>query len=145
MCESTITQCASRLARPVFRRTRRHDLETITAAVSPVWFDLQSRGEHPAADWIGARINDCTRETAERFNRIGDELDAIEAGSGHITMVSYDEVAAIKEAGPWVALCETCDDPSRGYSPTDLILGYFQTETEAESARARHAAEAGDR
>jgi len=33
------------------------DLETIKAALWPVWFDLQSRGEHPAADWIGARIS----------------------------------------------------------------------------------------
>jgi hypothetical protein len=38
-----------------------HDLETIKTALPPVWFDLQSRGEHPAADWIGARINDGDR------------------------------------------------------------------------------------
>jgi hypothetical protein len=35
-----------------------HDLETIKAALWPAWFELQSRGEQPAADWIGARIND---------------------------------------------------------------------------------------
>ena len=50
------------------------DLETIKAALWPVWFDLQSRGEHPAADWIGARINDCAAETVERFNRTNEEL-----------------------------------------------------------------------
>lgn len=31
-----------------------HDLEIIKAALWPVWFDLQSRGEHTAADFIGA-------------------------------------------------------------------------------------------
>ncbi len=40
-----------------------HDLETIKAALWPVWFELQSRGEQPAADWIGARIKPCAGET----------------------------------------------------------------------------------
>ena len=42
------------------------DLETITAALWPVWWDLQSSGEIPAADFIGAQINVCREEADER-------------------------------------------------------------------------------
>ena len=118
------------------------DLETIKAALWPVWLDLQNRGEHPAADWISARINDCTGETVQRGNRLYDELAAIAAGSGHITLISHDEVAGEIEAGPWLAVCVTCDGP--GYNPA-AVIGYFSTEAEADAARARHVEEAGDR
>ena len=72
-----------------------HDLETIKAALWPVWFELQSRGEQPAADWIGARINDCAGETVGRFNQMNEELDLIEAGTGHVTLVGCDEIAEV--------------------------------------------------
>jgi hypothetical protein len=105
----------------------------------------KSRGEQPAADWIGARINDCAGETVGRFNRTKEELDLIEAGTGHVTLVGCDEVAEVMEAGGWWALCETFGDHKPGFSPHDLELGYFQTEAEAKAAAARHVAEAGDR
>ena len=54
-----------------------HDLETIKAALRPVWFDLQSRGEHPAADWIGARINDGDRCGAAPSFLVSDSLESV--------------------------------------------------------------------
>ena len=55
------------------------DLEPITAALWPVWWDLRSSGEISAADFIGAQINVYREEADERYNRIGDELALIEA------------------------------------------------------------------
>jgi hypothetical protein len=48
------------------------------------------------------------------------------------------------KAGPWLAVCETCDDIVPGYNPA-AVIGYYQSEAEANAARARHLAGAGDR
>ena len=136
------------------------DLETITAALWPVWEDLVLR-DRAAADWIAARIIECREEVAERHDRMYDELAGLDADSdaeplisedeiaaktgdsGHITFGGHDEVAGRAdraEAGPWAASCETCED-----NGGDFHFGYYATEAEANTARARHVEEAGDR
>ena len=53
-----------------------------------------------------------------------------------------DEVVAETEAGPWVTLCESCGRFEQGFTPTELILGYYRTEAEAKAAIAKHLEEA---
>ena len=127
------------------------DLETVTDALRTLRSDLLHRQEGRAARYIGTQINICNGEFVERHNRMIDELAAIEAGSGHITLGGHDEVAAKQgAAGPWTAVCETCENVAltdgRGRdSIAAAHIGYYQTEVEAEAARARHVEEAGDR
>jgi len=68
-----------------------------------------------------------------------------------ITLGGHDEVAAKQgAAGPWTALCETCEKlalaDGRGRdSIAAAHIGYYATEAEADAARSRHVDEAGDR
>jgi hypothetical protein len=109
-----------------------------------MWGLLLGCDEIVAADWLAAQVNARgSGEPAERFDRFADGLGPLAAGTGHVTLVGYDEVAEVKEAGGWWALCETCGDHTLGFPPQDLELGYFPTEAEAKAVAARHVAEAG--
>jgi hypothetical protein len=62
---------------------------------------------------------------------MNEELDLIEAGTGHVTLVGCDEVAEVMEAGGWWALCESAATISPASPRTTSSWGYFQTEAEA--------------
>ena len=63
---------------------------------------------------------------------------------GHVTQLSYDEVAEDRYGAGWLAVCVTCDDVIPGYIPA-AVIGYYQSEAEGNAARAKHVEEAGDR
>jgi hypothetical protein len=62
-----------------------HDLETVTEALRPVWWDLIRRQKVSAADFVGAQINVCHDEFVQWGQNGAEamELDALLGSSRH--------------------------------------------------------------